>query len=370
MAGNDTTQKSGVPGSDRETGFVDESKDRPLTPREEALAAIKTRRLEEFNDELEEGGGERVVFATDPNADPDEAAAPAAAPPAVEPPPAAKKDDAAAPAVESDAQQLARQTGAIDPKTPIKVKVDGVEIDVPFEQVVSNYQKQRTADERLRTATEDADRIRREAMAGKSHAEAPAPAETPPAAAVDGKKFTAALFEGDEDGALGSLSELIEAGVKKAIEALPKTAGKPTDDEVAAIEERVTQRIESQRVLKQSQDDYPELYSDPDVQALGRMKIERRMNEGVPFADALHAVETEMAGKMGWKKPTGRQDPASSVNRDVLDKAGKKVGLDALPTATARRAAPEDAEPILDENLRAARGIDQLRAGRPGQQQA
>ena len=361
MAGTDATPTGA---QSRDGGFVDESKDRPLTPREEALAAIKATRLEQFNDELVEAGGQAVDFNN--GARPDEVIEPDDPVEAPPPPRARAAPKPADPPTAAD-DQLSRQLADEDPKRMVKVKVDGEEIEVPYETVVANYQKISAADKRLRDATADADRIRAEARAAAPPA-APGPSPAP-GPAPSGKKWTEALFEGDEDAADAAIQKRIDDAIAAKV-----GAGTASPDLERQISERVQQEVAAERqrdrfdtVLQQSQARYPGLYSDPDIQGLAKSKIERRMDEGVPFDQALSAVETELATKFNWK-PAGT--PAPAPGNRVRERQERKSGIASMPLASARRADEPDAEPIMDENQRAARGIAQLMAGRPGQQQA
>ena len=379
MAGENGATQSGV--QERDSGHIDESQDRPLTPREQALADIKKTRLVALADEIVEGAdgdeSRRPTFSTD---DEDERLA-AANDQAEEErrAAAAKSKDQPAPKDEPLGDAAGPVVFAGDPsKTLVKVKIDGVEYERPLDKVLADVQKAGAADKRLQEATEllAAARAAKPAdTAVDKPGDNPGNNDEQPSAdtAKLSKEYSAALFEGDEDKAAKILQQTIDAGVQAALSRLPN--GGPgrieaTQDIVDQITQRVTDKTLNETALARSQADYPQLYADPIIQAIAHDKIVARRQEGQTFPEALAAVEAEFAKSMNWTpKSSERQPSDSQPNRERVVRREAKRGIDTLPTASARRAGgpADDTPPPLDERDRASRGIDQLRRGRPEQ---
>lgn len=251
---------------------------------------------------------------------------------------------AAAPA-DQLAAQLADPPAAAAAEVPntVRVKVDGVETDVPLDEVVRQYQKNSSADKRLTEAT----RLLREAQEAQAQRllieqqEAQLRAQqantaTPDNATTDnqpvdesGKEFLKALFEGDEENALTALQKVIGGRQQTA------TAATPTldIDQIAnAVTQQVQQKFAVESALAQNQRDYPELYSDPDMEALALTKIQRlREQSGSDFFTALDAVSKDMATKFGWAASAapGRQaDPATTTSSARTAKLEQKRSID------------------------------------------
>jgi hypothetical protein len=364
MAGEQGATQPGV--QEREGGHVDESKERPLTPREEALAAIASKRRDAISDEMVEAG-------MDPLPDRDE--------PAPKPKPApvaAKKDDEQ---LDDAATQLDKQSHGMrfdgDPsKTLVTVKIDGDEITLPLDKVLANYQKSGAAEKRLEEATRLRDDARRAATApapgpapAPAAADAPAPAEPEPKKPkTDPRAFSSALFEGDEDKAAAAFEAAVAERVDAAIERMKAEggAGAATPEAIRAAVAEARQQEVVAAVLQESQAAYPKLYSSRVFQAEAADRIERRMAEGVAWADALGEVSSQMADEFGWKKQ-GQPAPKPGDRQRNERLEARKAGIDRLPTASARRPGDSDTPPPMDELERAGRGIEFLRKTRPSQ---
>lgn len=301
----------------------------PLSDRELALEAIGQRHHQQL---AEENG-----VTLDPDADQlaaqldGESAPPApAAPPAAPATPTAPAPEGAAPTV-------------------VKVKIDGVEAEVPLDEVVRNYQKTSAADKRLADAT----RLQREAaeqaaavaaaqqqlMAQLQQQAAPAPATPDPSPAPGqapeaGKEFLKALFEGDEETALAKLAELTSPGRQA-----PQAPAIPDIHQLTdAVARHVQQQLHVDSALAQHRKDYPQIYADPDMEGFVLTKVQSvRQQTGSDFFTALHDVSAQFAQKFGWTQPAqdpGRpNEPAPTTNTAREAKLERKAAIDNVRSA-------------------------------------
>lgn len=328
----------------------DDTVKREPTARELAMEQIAAGRNAEFEKET---GIKIEAFTTDPDVDPADAEAEAARQ-------AAEKsgEQTATTAIDQLAQQLETQaTAAADdlPSRKVKVKIDGVESEVSIEEMQREYQKGRTADKRLAEAAEQRRLLQEEQLAAQTRNATPTAVEVDPAVA---KKFTAALFGGDEDTATSAFAE----AVSTAVQAEMSKAGRSnaTQPDPRTIAQQVTQEVKQQLVfdsaLERSKQDYPQLYADPDIEALGASKIQRRMNdEGLSFADALKSVGDEFSTKFGWRA-AGRPDATTStMTRDA--KLERKAAIDNVSginvKSTTTEEPPKTSSDIIAEIARA-----------------
>jgi hypothetical protein len=251
----------------------------------------------------------------------------------------------------------------------VKVKIDGEEAEVPVDDLVRQYQKNATADKRLAEATRllreaqeaEAQRLLREQqhqqylqqqLEQQQLQQQPAaqnPAGDDSVAAR--KEFLKALFEGDEDNALTKLDEML-AGRQQA----PAPAPILDVDQIAqTVTQHVQQKLVVESVLTQNRRDYPEMYADPDMEALALAKIQRMQSEeGTDFFAALDTVSKQMATKFGWgaavPEPGRREDPAPATNPRAQKLEAKKTidNVASINTKTApNEPAPEDASSII-----------------------
>jgi hypothetical protein len=250
----------------------------------------------------------------------------------------------------------------------VKVKIDGEEAEVPVDDLVRQYQKNATADKRLAEATRllreaqeaEAQRLLREQQhqqylqqqLEQQQQQAPTqnPAGDDPLAA--GKDFIKALFSGDEENAEAKLVEML-AGRQQA-----QAAPAPILDvnEIAStVAQQVQQKLVVESVLNQNRRDYPEMYADPDLEALALTKIQRmQAEEGTDFFAALDTVSKQMAQKFGWsaaqQEPGRREDPvpATSSRATKLEAKQKIDNVSSINTKTApTEPQPEDASSII-----------------------
>lgn len=275
------------------------------------------------------------------------------------------------------AMQLGTTTAPASLPATVKVKVDGEDADVPFDDVVRQYQKNASADRRLEEATRllrqaqereaqlllqqqhAAQQAAAQAAAAPQHIESTS-AGTP--VAESGKEFLKALFEGDEDNALAAL-EKVMAGRPVATHQVAQ----PTldvDQITAAVAQQVQQRVAIDHLLDANQRDYPEMYADPDIENLAAQKIARLRNEqGMDFPSALTSVSQELAGKFGWGAARNDGRPAPEATHTVDTRAAKlaqKQTIDNIASVGTKTVTPE-ALPETHSSI-----IAQMKAQRSG----
>ncbi len=227
-------------------------------------------------------------------------------------------------------EQIVEQLADPEPeKAPevqkFKVKIDGAEQEVDADTLIRTFQKNSAADRRLEEAT----RLLREAEERAAHAAA-APEQPQDAGQtpVDLRKEAASIIEkmydGDPDAAADALIHL----VTKA-----KGGDQPTRAPVAVDEGEITDRVLARMAVnaafEQVKTDYPDIISDPDLEFLTAMKIDRAVAQGIPRARAMLDAAGEVYRTMG-KEPAGRQKP-----EPVNARQDNKARLDNIPTASA-----------------------------------
>jgi hypothetical protein len=271
-----------------------------------------------------------------------------------------KDDDDSAPAAQVDQVAAQMNDPVVTEAVPdrVRIKVDGVETEVALDEVVRQYQKNSSADRRLAEAT----RLLREAEATQARIaleqqeaqlraqqqqmqqsqQATAATESTPAAPnVDaaGDQFFDALFEGDKETAYKALKEFV-GGRQQPVAAPTLDINQITE----AVTQQVQQKFALETALAQNQRDYPELYADPDMEALALTKIQRlREQDGSDFFTALDAVSREMANKFGWNAhaDTGRQaDPAPTTSNRTA-KLEQKRGIDNVSSVNTKTTSTE-----------------------------
>lgn len=320
----------------------DDDAGRQLSPREQAMADIAASRRQAF--EQESG-----IKLDDTDADADQAITEPAA------------DAASANDSQIDAQLEAPRvlSDGLD-KVKVRTKVDGEEGEVSVDEMLREYQKGKTADRRL------ADLSRRQRELDDREAQLRAqtsgqPTQNTPNTDVDidpafSNQFASALVAGDGEGANKAFADAVSKAVQSEI-ARGRVSAIPDTQSIA---QQVKQQLVVESALEQSQKDYPQLYADPDIEALGAAKIQRKMqDESLSFTEALQSVSTEFANKFGWQ-PAGRQQATlSTTARDV--KLERKAGIDNLPAINVKSTTTE-APPKTHSDI-----IAEMRNRRPGQ---
>lgn len=336
----------------------EQPKQRQLTSREEAMEAVARTRNAEFEKETGVHIEMPVVTGLDPDADEGEAEAErerarlnnlasgnggdddqqARLQQEQEEATARSQQAAQDTAAQEAAQATARaqaQAG-IDPKGKYTFKVNGQDTELTGEEVLRRVQKDVSADVRLEQASQslrDAERIRREAeeqqasLQQSQQATARKGADTVVVDPDVTKEFTRALFKGDEDAAATAFNKAVTSAVAAAQGDQKGRGQAATPVNPSEIAAQVRQQIAIDSALEQSKKDYPDLYADPDIEAVAASKIERKVKEGKPFVDALDEVQTSMATTFGWKKAAGTPASAANTNRRG-EKLARKESLE------------------------------------------
>jgi hypothetical protein len=260
----------------------------------------------------------------------------------------------------------------------VKVKVDGVESEVPLDDVVRNYQKNSSADRKLAEAARlqrEAAELQAQLVARNQQLQAQLahqPTNTPaaPAAASDspepsadvqekGKAFLKALFEGDEETALQQLAELTKGrNAPQPVPAIPDVS--QLAEQVAA---HVQQKLHVDSALAQHRKDYPEIYADPDMEGFVLAKVNGvRRESGEEFFTALNRVSNEFAQKFGWSaSSSGRPSSAAAApttNNTRAVKLERKASIDNVSSVNTKtgstEAVPETTSDVIAQ-MRAER---------------
>lgn len=279
-----------------------------------------------------------------------------------------QEEESAAPPAgeEGDGDELQRQLQeeqeAPKPKlvedldqTLVKIKVDGVEREVPLSELVRTAQKHEAADKRLAEAT----RLLQEAEARKREAEAqPAPApQAPEQAKPDNvektrqdreqkaKEFLEAMFHGDEDRATQIL-----AGLMPESPPPQETATKAPDPEELAAQ--VEASLERRSALKQFASAYPEVLKDTDLAALADMKLARRLAQGEPFSQALMSIGEELYTKTGLKTPAAAAQETLPATPSQTERVERKKAADPVRGRSASTASTQEAPPSVSDVIK------------------
>ena len=281
--------------------------------------------------------------------------------------PVPEEESAAPPAgEEGDGDELQRQLqeeqAAPKPKlvedldqTLVKIKVDGVEREVPLSELVRTAQKHEAADKRLADAT----RLLQEAEARKREAEAqPAPTpQAPEQAKPDNvektrqdreqkaKEFLEAMFHGDEDRATQIL-----AGLMPESPPPQETATEAPDPEELAAQ--VEASLERRSALKQFSTAYPEVLKDADLAALADMKLARRLAQGEPFSQALMSIGEELYTKTGLKRTEAATPETPPATPSQTERVERKKAADTVRGRSASTASTQEAPPSVSDVIK------------------
>lgn len=253
-----------------------------------------------------------------------------------------------------------------DPKDKrVRVKVDGVERDIPLTEVLSSWQKGAAADRRLEEAT----RLLREAQQatvekpvasveqqepGKDQApetESAKPAELE--ALVDATLD--AIYGGDQSVAREALVKLVS-----------QTRGGPVPTPVlpeidyGEVASRVQQLREVDTALEKIRTDYPDILTSPDIELLTAIKVNAAVSAGAPRHEAMLAAAREVYAILG-KDSGRRQQDSQRESRD--EKLLRKSGRDFVSPATAAADLVSDATPSKTP----VQAIHEIAARRMGQ---
>lgn len=292
----------------------------------------------------------------------------------IEPDPAPAPDQLAAQLNEPDAPPAAVEPAPAAAPPKVKVKVDGVEAEVPFDEVVRNYQKTAAADRKLAEAA----RMQREAAelqqqiiaqqqqfqqqlqqqtAQPPQPESPVPSDEPD---ESGRAFLKALFEGDEEAALAKLNELTAKGRQPAQPASPTL---DVDQLAQQVSAHVQQKLVVESALAKHREDYPEIYADPDMEQFVLTKVNsRREQSQEDFFTALNSVSADFAAKFGWSRQNddGRSSAPTPTTPARATKLERKAQIDNVTSintkTTSTEAIPESASDVIAQMRQARLG--------------
>lgn len=266
----------------------------------------------------------------------------------------------------SAADQLALQTDTprvltdnLD-KTMVRVKVDGVEQELPLADVVRSYQKDAAAQTRLNEATRVLEEARRTAAAVTSTPKPPAQVEqteqardtasTPKPETV--KEFVDALFEGDTDKAVEAFSKL----------GLNTGRSDEATLDLEQVQAQLTPAIKQQLIDDSALDRFvkanADLAADPYLVSVTNTFIQQEVDGGKPYADALEAGGQRTRA---WLASIGAAKPPlePSPGAHQPSKLERKAGIDEVPalnrTAITTQDAPVSASSTIAE-MKKARG--------------
>lgn len=262
--------------------------------------------------------------------------------------------------------QLAIQTETAQPaarvltdgldKTMVRVKVDGVEQEIPVADVVRSYQKDAAAQARLNEATRILDEARRTAA---QPAKPPAQVDdnggnadttVKPGSEETIKGFVDALFEGDTEAAVAAFAKL---GLNTG-----RSDGATLDLEQvqAQLTPAIKQQLIDDSALERFEKANADLAADPHLVSVTNGFIQAEVNGGKPYAEALEAGAKrtrDWLASIGAAAP--RSEPAPGAHQP--SKLERKAGIDEVQalnrTANTTQDAPASTSNVIAEMKRA-----------------
>lgn len=250
-----------------------------------------------------------------------------------------------------------------DPPAPAmtRLKSDGIEKEVTQEELIALAQKNLTADNRLRRATEmlqEAEAIRDQVLAQTK--EPPAVEAIPNRDAIHSQVEAAVtkLFEGEQAEAVETLTDLIA----KASASVPTPAAAQPTIDVDAVTRQVEERVAIRAAFNTVKSDYPDLVNNPTLERLAGMQIDDLVETtGIPRSQAILTVAEQLYRDLG-KTPAGRPTPDPVEPPPVNARLDNKQKLDPVPSAS--RAA---SMPVTPEEPNPSDVIAEMAARRLGQ---
>lgn len=289
---------------------------RPLSPREEALARIEQANMEQIdkvNDDYRKAHGE-------PEPTPDQGR------PEIPEPVAA------------------------DPGQTVRVKVDGQEMELPISEVVKGYQKDATADKRLKEAA-----LRLQEIEAREAALAEAATRQIPSVQTDeslrekAQRIIDAMYEGDTSSAVESLVDAMSAGTP--------AASVVDDAKLMEAAQRALQQQVFDREFSEARDmfvkNHADLNNNPTLAAMVNQHYNAAIDAGhLPVAATNEAVRqvrefvSSLTGQAGVGS-TNRQE--RKQNYDTITPAAGRV-------ESGSRQADDNSPAAVIAQMRAARG--------------
>jgi hypothetical protein len=277
----------------------------PLSPREEALARIDQANLEQIN--------QKNTEYRQANGEPE-------------------------PTPEEGRTEPVVEVQPVPAEQTVRVKVDGVEMELPISEVVKNYQKDTTADKRLKEAAlrlkevEEREKALVQVPAERAN-EGQTPSGQPDESAREkAQRVISAMLEGDTEGAVEDLAEIFS--VKPA----PAPAAAVIDqDQVSQLVQEGLRQQEFDREFKQAQatfaKDHADLNENPTLAGMVNQHYTAALEAGFsPLQATDYAVKevrqfvTELTGKAGNSAAsTIRQERKQTY--DTITPAAGRVDL-------------------------------------------
>lgn len=238
----------------------------------------------------------------------------------------------------------------------VKVKVDGEELEVPYEEVLVNYQKTSAADKRLREAAAERaqlDSYRAELVAFQEQLKAQqptAPAEIDEEAIdADIRDALDKVYDGEIDTAAKQL--------QKVLNAVKTKSSTPAMDEgqvMKAVEYKVAEIQYSNDLKKANEiflEKYEDLNSDGTLLEIVNMQYQKLLNTGINPVEA--ATKAGDATREWLQSKTGKANSVDTEGRQKL-----KEKLTSIPHATAKSQSsftpePDDVSSVIAEMKKA-----------------
>lgn len=203
----------------------------------------------------------------------------------------------------------------------VRVKVDGVEMELPISEVVKSYQKDAAATKRLQAATELLRVAEEKAAAAQVKTQIQDEGQSDDESLGRIKEAFSKLYEGDEDGAAQAMLSLLAKGAKQSV----ATPVPQVDTEAIAV--AVKQQLEVDSAYEKVQTDYPELFSESERGiVLGRETYQRmtqKVSGGISRAQALRESAEEVAALFGVQKAGRSAEPVSTARDEKLARKAK-----------------------------------------------
>lgn len=297
------------PDAQETTGEENADFNRPLTPREQALA-----RIDQMSNELVDQ--QNVEHAKANNL----------------PDPILISGRDVEPVVEEPAAQEQPTEPAEVPQT-VKVKVDGEELELPISEVIKGYQKDATASKRLELAAQKLREIeaKEQELATKAIIEPP-PSETKTDEEIRTKatNIVNALSYGDMDSAINDLAAVLAARGNT-----PVVAPTIDPDQVTQLVRQTLTRESLDREFQDTQqwfrENHADLNDNPKLADMVNTEYSRALDEGLTPRKATEKAVSEVRGFIA--QLTKSTAPNSQVQQQ---RETRKQTIDTLTPATGR----------------------------------